>query len=44
MTRWKVLPRDQCQGTNEDLRKDWKSDLDRHSQLRGQLHHPELEH
>src|SRR5215469_13868240 len=48
MTRWKVLPRDQCQGVSSFNRRNFSvdsiADICRHSQLCCQLHHPVLEH
>ena len=45
MTRWKVLPRDQCQGMcSYSFLLDSDADICRHSKLCRQLHHPVLEH
>ncbi len=46
MTKWKVLPREQCQGQLLQPRKIWQrlTKLARHTQLRGQLYHPELKY
>ena len=46
MTRWKVLPREQCQGRLTNLRVlvDKLTVVIRNTQLCRQFHHPDIEH